>query len=257
MEFFQTLLLVGIVGFLIKKAGPGISARQPKHQLILDSCALIDGRIVELVRTGFVSHTLVVPQFIIHELQLLADGHDATKRSRARFGLDVIRELQDSRLCTVLVDQQDFPSIVPTDDKLVALAKMHGAQLYTTDFNLNKVAEIQDVRVLNVNDLAQNLRPAALPGERKVLKVMQKGNNPKQGVGYLDDGTMVVVDNGATSLGKTIEVEISRIHQTLAGKMLFAEAPRTNNKAQKLKTSPTIAERMKRVMVVNRPKKVI
>ena len=137
------------------------------------------------------------------------------------------------------------------------MVKVQVAQMYTPDCNVNKGAEIQDVRVLNVNDFAQDLRPAALPGERKVLKVMQKGSDPKQGVGYLDDGTMVVVENGATSLGKTIEVEISRIHQTLAGKMLFAEAPRTNNKTQKLKTSPTIAERMKRVMVVNRPKKVI
>lgn len=247
MEFIQTLLIIGIIILLIKKNDWGFPGKKTSHKLVLDSCALIDGRIVELVRTGFVPHELIIPQFIVHELQLLADGADTQKRSRARFGLDVVRELQDSRLCTVVLDEQDFPSILPTDDKLIALAKIRGAQLYTTDFNLGKVAEIQDVRVLNVNDLAQNLRPVALPGERKTVKIMQRGSNPKQGVGYLDDGTMVVVENGASNVGRTVEVEISRMHQTVSGKMLFAEQIRSAivSKTQKLRQVPTISERLK------------
>lgn len=247
MDFIQTVLIIGIIVLLVKKNGWVLPSKQKTHKLVLDSCALIDGRIVELVRTGFVPHELIIPQFIVHELQLLADGSDTRKRARARFGLDIVRELQDSRLCTVVLDEQDFPSILPTDDKLIALAQLRGAQLYTTDFNLGKVAEIQDVRVLNVNDLAQNLRPVALPGERKTVKVMQRGSNPKQGVGYLDDGTMVVVENGANNVGQTIEVEISRMHQTVSGKMLFAEQVRPSGvvKTPKTRPLPTIAERLK------------
>lgn len=245
MEFLQTIALISIIGLLIKQGGIKLPTKHGERKLVLDTCALIDGRIVELVRTGFVLQTLVIPQFIIHELQMLADGSDTQKRSRARFGLDMVRELQDSRLCTVIIDEQDYPSILPIDDKLVALAKQRGAELYTTDFNLNKVAEIQGVRVLNINDLAQSLRPVALPGERRQVKVMQKGSNPKQGVGYLDDGTMVVVENGATSMGRVVDVEISRMHQTVAGKMLFAEAVKQPARTTRAKRVPSIAERMK------------
>ena len=245
MEFIQTVALLGIIGLLVRQGAIKLPSRHSERKLVLDTCALIDGRIVELVRTGFVLQTLVIPQFIIHELQMLADGSDTQKRSRARFGLDMVRELQDSRLCTVIIDEQDYPSILPTDDKLVALAKQRGAELYTTDFNLNKVAEIQGVRVLNINDLAQSLRPVALPGERRQVKVMQKGSNPKQGVGYLDDGTMVVVENGATSMGRVVDVEISRMHQTVAGKMLFAEAVGQQSKPIKAKDTSSITDRMK------------
>lgn len=248
MDFIQIILLISVIVLLVKKNSFNLFGKTNNPKLVLDSCALIDGRIVELVRTGFVPHTLIIPKFIVHELQLLADGGDSQKRSRARFGLDVIRELQDSRLCTVVLDEQDFASILPTDDKLIALAQMRGALLYTTDFNLTKVAEIQDVRVLNVNDLAQNLRPVALPGERKTVKIMQKGSNAKQGVGYLDDGTMVVVENGANNVGRIVEVEISRMHQTVAGKMLFADPIRTtsaSSKQSKLPVVPSISERMK------------
>lgn len=251
MDFLQLILLFAVLVLVTRQKGVGnLLGRDKTPKLVLDSCALIDGRIVELVRTGFVAQTLIIPQFIIHELQLLADGNDAQKRARARFGLDMVRELQDSRLCTVIIDEQDYPSILPTDDKLVALAKERGAQLYTTDFNLNKVAEIQDVRVLNVNDLAQNLRPVALPGERRQLKLMQKGSNPKQGVGYLDDGTMVVVENGAESVGKVVNVEITRMHQTVAGKMLFAETLKTSNankqaSLRQLPATVVLSERLK------------
>lgn len=246
MEILQTLALIAVIIMLARQGSIKLPSRHSQPKLVLDTCALIDGRIVELVRTGFVLQTLIIPKFIIHELQMLADGSDTQKRSRARFGLDMVRELQDSRLCTVILDEQDYPSILPTDDKLVALAKERGAELYTTDFNLNKVAEIQGVRVLNVNDLAQSLRPVALPGERRQVKLMQRGSNAKQGVGYLDDGTMVVVENGATSIGKVLEVEITRMHQTVAGKMLFAEMTNQAARPTKLKQFPTISDRLKK-----------
>lgn len=261
MELIQTLALIGIIGLLIKQSGVNLFMTKHEPKLVLDTCALIDGRIVELVRTGFVLQTLVIPKFIIHELQMLADGNDTQKRARARFGLDMVKELQDSRLCTVIIDEQDYPSILPTDDKLVALAKARGAELYTTDFNLNKVAEIQGVRVLNVNDLAQSLRPVVLPGERRQVKIMQKGSNAKQGVGYLDDGTMVVVENAASSMGKVLDVEISRMHQTVAGKMLFAEPKVSSGRQQEPKRVTrrilTIAERMKTVRPRRSAKKII
>lgn len=188
---------------------------------MLDTCALIDGRIVELVKLGFVPDQLVVPEFIVHELQMLADGSDSHKRERARFGLDVVKELQESDTVTVIIDDS-IKTSQPADDKLVALAKKLKTGLYTTDYNLNKVADIQGVKVLNVNELAQQLRPIALPGERKLVKILQKGSNAKQGVGYLEDGTMVVVDDAASQLNKVVEVEVTRVHQTMAGKMLFA-----------------------------------
>lgn len=191
--------------------------------MILDTCALIDGRILELSKLGFVPEVLIVPEFVIHELQMLADGSDAHKRNRARYGLDVVRELQDSKSCQVTIDETKIEGRHKVDDKLVQLAKKLDAQLYTTDFNLNKVADIEGVRVLNVNELAQELRPVALPGERKEVKIVQKGSNAHQGVGYLEDGTMVVIDRGAQYVGTKVEAEITRIHQTAAGKMLFAE----------------------------------
>lgn len=218
----QILLLVTILLLVWQQRNAKTQTFNPKsRKMVLDTCALIDGRIIELTKLGFVPDELVVPEFVIHELQLLADGSDAHKRERARFGLDVVRELQESDNVTVIIDDS-IKSNEPTDDKLVMLAKKLKTGLYTTDYNLNKVADIQGVKVLNVNELAQQLRPIALPGERKNVKLLQKGSNAKQGVGYLEDGTMIVVDDGASHLNKIVEVEITRVHQTMAGKMLFA-----------------------------------
>lgn len=234
----EIALLVVILALVLQQRKQTGTKPNPKsRKMVLDTCALIDGRIVELARLGFVPDELIVPEFIVHELQLLADGNDAHKRERARYGLDVVRELQDSPHATVVVDHTDNSSM-PTDDKLVKLAKKLGAGLYTTDYNLNKVADIEGVKVLNVNELAQQLRPTALPGERKTVKILQKGSNPKQGVGYLDDGTMIVVDDGVKFMNKQIEVEVTRVHQTMAGKMLFANALN--------KPAPTQAPRLKR-----------
>lgn len=221
----EIALLLVILAFVLQQRNntdvKSSTKGRKSRKMVLDTCALIDGRIVELARLGFVPDELIVPEFIVHELQMLADGNDPQKRERARYGLDVVRELQDSTHANVVVDHSDTSSM-PTDDKLVKLAKKLGAGLYTTDYNLNKVADIEGVQVLNVNELAQQLRPTALPGERKTVKILQKGSNPKQGVGYLDDGTMVVVDDAMRFINKPVEVEVTRIHQTMAGKMLFA-----------------------------------
>jgi len=225
-DYIEILLLLVLTGLVVwhlrlhEKIVPGKTNRTRK--VVMDTCALIDGRIIELSKSGFVPDELIVPEFVLHELQMLADGSDAHKRERARYGLDVVKELQDDKFCTVVIDKTEFER-QPNDDKLVALAAKLKASLYTTDYNLNKLAEIKDVKVLNVNELAQNLRPVALPGERKTVKVLQKGSSPKQGVGYLDDGTMVVVDGAARMIGRTVDVEVTRVHQTVAGKMLFGE----------------------------------
>lgn len=238
----QIALLVAILALVMqqrKTDGTKSTTRAKGSKMVLDSCALIDGRIVELARLGFVPDELIVPEFVVHELQMLADGNDTHKRERARYGLDVVRELQDSPHATTVVDHSDTSS-TPTDDKLVKLAKKLGAGLYTTDYNLNKVADIEGVRVLNVNELAQQLRPIALPGEKKTVKILQKGSNPKQGVGYLDDGTMVVVDDGMKFINKFVEVEVTRIHQTMAGKMIFANLM---NNPSAPKSAPTARKR--------------
>lgn len=224
LDFVELALLVGIAGYLYnERKGTKVNTKNRSKKLVLDTCALIDGRILELTRLGFVPETLVIPEFVVHELQMLADGSDTHKRDRARYGLDVVRELKESTNCEVIIDETAFEGKHAVDDKLVALAKKLDAPLYTTDFNLNKVADIEGVRVLNVNELAQELRPVALPGERKDVKIVQKGSNPEQGVGYLDDGTMVVIDRAAKYVGRKVSAEITRIHQTASGKMLFAD----------------------------------
>jgi uncharacterized protein YacL len=224
-DYIEIILLVTVIGLLIAKRSPKSETRSIKtgQTTILDTCALIDGRILELTNNGFMSGPLIIPQFILGELQHLADGSDAHKRERARFGLEVVQQLQANNAVAVIIDNTEYPDIKEVDDKLVALAQKRQARLYTTDYNLNKVADIKGVTVLNVNELSQQLRPLALPGESKTIKIVQKGSNRNQGVGYLEDGTMVVVDGAARSIGKTVTAEVTRIHQTVAGKMIFAE----------------------------------
>lgn len=221
LQIIEIILLLVIV---LKLAKPELVKLKNKRQsMIVDSCGLIDGRIIDLAKSGFINRKIIVPEFVIHELQLLADGADTKKRERARYGLDVIKDLQaETAKVQVEIDATKIEGRHQTDDKLVMLSKQYKAQLYTTDFNLQKVAEIAGITVLNVNDLAQQLRLAALPGERKQITLLQKGNTAQQAVGYLDDGTMVVVENAAKYIGKKAEVEITRTHQTVAGKMLFA-----------------------------------
>jgi uncharacterized protein YacL len=222
MFITDTVLLIIIILLLVFKDKFSIR-NNGSRKVILDTCALIDGRILELSKSGFIPDELIIPEFIVHELQMLADGSDSRKRARARYGLDVIKELQNSPNCKVTINKMLLNDAIQTDDKLVKLAKKLNTPLYTTDYNLNKVAEISGVTVLNVNELAQQLRPEILPGELATIKLVQKGSNQMQAVGYLDDGTMVVVNNGVKLIGKTTQVEISRSLQTAAGKMLFAE----------------------------------
>lgn len=216
------LLFIALMG--IYKLSPK-NIKTPKVQttaIIMDSCAVIDGRVTELAKLGFLHGNVIVPEFIVKELQLLADGRDSHKRERSRFGLQIIQELQALNNLTVTIDRED-PDKVTVDEKLVALAKIRGADLYTTDYNLNQVASIEGVTVLNVNELAHALRPVTLPGEDLEIDIIQSGTNKDQGVGYLDDGTMVVVDGAIRDIGKKVKVSIQKSHQTVAGKMLFAK----------------------------------
>ena len=235
----EIILLLSILGLLVLRDKPQWAELfgTKRRQIILDSCALIDGRIIEIVKTRFVTDELIIPQFILNELQLLADGNDSHKRERARFGLDVAHELQDTAFnAKVTVNHEILAEVTTTDDKLIQLAKKMQAFLYTTDYNLSKVASIEGVAVLNVNELAQGLRPIALPGETLQIKIIQKGSNPSQGVGYLEDGTMIVVEGGARYAGKSaVGVTVNRMHQTVAGKMVFGhvkEKPATAKEAE-------------------------
>lgn len=235
------LVLLGVIIWLLtgQKLQLGLHPLVRRNKIILDSCALIDGRITEIVRTGFVLSDLIIPQFILSELQLLADGSDSHKRERARYGLDIAHELQDAGQLRVIVDRTAFPGIDATDDKLVALAKKLRAQLYTTDYNLGKVAAVEGVQVLNVNELSQSLRPITLPGETLTIKIIQKGSNRDQGVGYLEDGTMIVIEGGARYVGREMPVSVTRMHQTLAGKMVFGQVKEMHTKPQRQqKNSP-------------------
>ena len=226
-QLIEIFLLALIIYLIVAKGEKNTTnsngSNKQNRKLILDSCGLIDGRIVELCRAGFVESQLIVPEFIISELQLLADGNDSHKRARARFGLDVIKVLKDNDKVRLSISREQFDPKTKTDDKLVLLAKKIKADLYTTDYNLNKVAAVEDVTVLNVNELALNMRPVVLPGEVSKIKIIQKGSGRNQGVGYLEDGTMVVVENSRNLIGKAVLVEFERYHQTESGKMLFAK----------------------------------
>lgn len=202
-----------------------------KDMIILDTCALIDGRIRDLVNAGFIKQRLGVPQRVVEELQYLADHGDAHKRSRARFGLDVVQALQESAPDQVLIIEGGDSSMA-VDDVLVAFALEYKAALYTTDYNLNKVARIRGVQVLNVNELTHALRPIHLPGEKVTVKIVQKGESHAQGVGYLEDGTMVVVDGAAKRIGTQVTAQVERMLQTEAGRMVFAIAQGNGNSQQ-------------------------
>ncbi len=191
---------------------------------VLDTNVIIDGRIHDVVKTGFLEGKLYVPQFVLEELQYIADSHDALKRQRGRRGLEVLRHMQnDYELAVGIYDKYANDASEEVDARLVRLAKAIGADIVTNDFNLNRVASLQDVKVLSLNDLALSLRTNILPEETIVLKIIREGNQLGQGVGYLDDGTMVVVENGQNHLGETTTVVVSQVIQTERGKIIFAE----------------------------------
>jgi uncharacterized protein YacL len=190
---------------------------------ILDTSVIIDGRIADIIETKFVEGILIVPKFVLDELQQIADSSDSVKRSRGRRGLDVLNRLRKNKDILLRITDKDFPEIQDVDSKLVKLAKSLDAKVITNDFNLYKVAEIQDVEVLNINLLTNALKPVVLPGEKMKIVVIKEGKDPGQGIGYLDDGTMVVVDSGKRWVGEEIEVIVTSVLQTPAGRMIFAK----------------------------------
>lgn len=221
ISIINTLLIMAVLFLIAKTKLPKPQNGKIQNEVLVDTCALIDGRILQLAKTGFIPGEILIPDFVIRELQGLADGRDSLKRQRARDGLDMIKDLQGSQNVRVTILNDKVESFSEVDDKLIFLAKQRNAALYTTDYNLNKVADIEGVAVLNVNELSQLLRPIILPGEIVSIKLVQKGNEKKQAVGYLEDGTMVVVDDADKKIGKVVKVEIGRSLQTVAGKMMF------------------------------------
>lgn len=193
------------------------------HLKILDTSVIIDGRIADVCEAGFLDGVFLLPQFILQELQHVADSPDPMKRARGRRGLDILHRIQKMAHLTVRITDEDFPKIREVDAKLVALARAHDAKVITNDFNLNKVAELQGVSVLNINELANALKPVVLPGETLKIFVMKEGKEYNQGVAYLDDGTMVVVENGRKLIGKNADVTVTSVLQTTAGRMIFSK----------------------------------
>jgi uncharacterized protein YacL len=199
-----------------------VAAEKQQERVLLDTSAIIDGRIAEISNTGFIMGTLVVPRFVLEELQRIADSADSLRRNRGRRGLDILNRLQKESNVPVEVSDQDYDNVHEVDAKLVKMARQIHAPIITNDFNLNKVAELQGVKVLNINELANAVKPALLPGEDMFVKIIQEGKEYGQGVGYLDDGTMIVVENGRPHMGVEVEVTVTRVLQTAAGRMIFA-----------------------------------
>jgi uncharacterized protein YacL len=191
-------------------------------RILVDTSAIIDGRIADISETGFIFGTLVVPRFVLEELQHIADSADSMRRARGRRGLDILQRLQKEPAIQVEITDADAESIPEVDGKLVKLARQWHCPIVTNDFNLNRVAELQGVKVLNINELAHAVKPILLPGEEMQVKIMQEGKELNQGVGYLDDGTMIVVENGKLLMGQSVDVTVTRVLQTVAGRMIFA-----------------------------------
>lgn len=197
---------------------------------ILDTSVIIDGRIADICQTGFLEGTLIIPEFVLEELQHIADSSDVLKRNRGRRGLDILNKIQKELSVGVEIYEGDFEEIHEVDSKLVKLAKVMNGYVVTNDFNLNKVCDLQGVAVLNINDLANAVKPVVLPGEEMKVQVIKDGKEQKQGIAYLDDGTMIVVEEGRNYIGKNIDVVVTSVLQTSAGRMIFAK-PKLMEKA--------------------------
>jgi len=216
------LLNLGALGGVFKDAGS-----QSNHK-ILDTSVIIDGRIADIAETGFLEGVLVIPQFVLHELQMVADSQDSMKRTRGRRGLDVLQRIQKMTNINVQIAEEDFPQVREVDMKLIELAKVYHCKIVTNDFNLNKVAQVRGVEVLNINELTNSLKPVVLPGELMRVFILKEGKEYNQGVAYLDDGTMVVVDNARRMISKTIDISVTSVLQTTAGKMIFGKFDERN-----------------------------
>lgn len=197
---------------------------------ILDTSVIIDGRIADIVKSGFIDGILVIPSFILEELRHIADSSDPLKRNRGRRGLDILNKIRKELNIKVRIEEQDFPEIAEVDSKLVKLAQVMLGEVLTNDYNLNKVAELQGVKVLNINELANALKPVFLPGEEMIVTIIKDGKESKQGIGYLDDGTMIVVEGGRKYIAQTIYVVVTSVLQTAAGRMIFAKPKYNDNR---------------------------
>lgn len=201
----------------LESKGPG------EEIILLDTSVIIDGRIADIAETHFLSGRLVLPRFVLKELQLIADSSDPLKRARGRRGLDILNRMKKNTHLDVKIQEMDFPEFNTVDAKLVKMGQVVGAKVFTNDYNLNKVAELQGVKVLNINELANAVKPVVMPGETMQVKILKEGKEHDQGVAYLNDGTMVVVDNGRRRIGQTLNVAITSVLQTQAGRMIFAK----------------------------------
>lgn len=219
---FSAIILAETTFLFFKNLKKPVSRANSRRKVYVDTSALMDGRILSVAQTGFIGDDLIIPRSVIREMQLLADGKDSEKRARARAGLDTVNELERVVYFNTEILQDELDR-TPVDERLIELAKDNHGLILTCDFNLGKVAATEKVEVLNINDLALTLRSEFLPGEKMHLKIVAEGSNPKQGVGYLPDGTMAVVDNAAKKIGEDVEIEFVRFLQTSAGRMMFAK----------------------------------
>ena len=238
----------------------GGEKQSKKSYKILDTSVIIDGRIADIAETGFLDGILVIPQFVLRELQLVADSADSLKRNRGRRGLDILQRLQKVASLNIQIVEDDFPAVREVDLKLIELAKLYEGKIVTNDFNLNKVAQLQGVDVLNINELANALKPIVLPGETMKVFVLKEGKEYNQGVAYLDDGTMVVVDNARKMIGKNVDISVTSVLQTTAGKMIFGKwdertATRTDpvRPVSNVVGGPISATEVKKPVLADRP----
>ncbi len=223
LGFFLTFMSSGKSAYSLNLPGGAEAEKKTVETKILDTSVIIDGRISDIAETGFMSGLLIVPKFVLNEIQALADSQDSIRRSRARRGLDVLNSLKEIHNIDMKISARDFPEVKGVDAKLILLAKEMNASIVTNDYNLNKVAKLEGITILNMNDLANALKPILLPGEEFELDVIKEGKENNQGVGYLADGTMVVVAQGLHLIGKRINVKVTSILQTSAGRIIFTE----------------------------------
>jgi uncharacterized protein YacL len=219
----EDLIAAAEASGLLRRDNAAATVRASETQVVVDTSAIIDGRIADIVDAGFLYHRLVIPHFVLEELQRIADSSDTQRRGRGRRGLEILARLQKDGPTPVEIVDDDPAEAADVDGKLVLLARARGAAILTNDFNLNRVADLQSIRVLNVNSLANALKPALLPGDTLQIKVITEGKEPGQGVGYLDDGTMVVIEGGSRLVGQELDVLVTRVLQTVMGRMVFAQ----------------------------------
>jgi len=199
------------------------SVKVNQNLKIMDTSTIIDGRIADICDTGFVEGTLIIPKFVLEELQYVADSPDSLKRSRGRRGLDILNRMRKDKYIKIEIVDRDYPDAKGVDAKLIEMAKHLSAKILTNDFNLNKVAELQGIKILNINELANALKPVILPGENMTVKIVKEGKEPGQGVAYMDDGMMIIVDNAQKHVGSNVEIVVTSVLQTTAGRMVFSE----------------------------------